>query len=109
NRIPGAYKLINHGKDISTVVHESELVTLLADGGVEGGGPATSGSWTLSGDHHLAITLGGILYRGVVSHQWDDDNRVWVRAFSALSGAGVSVWGSQVAPPNTAPSIPVLP
>ena len=107
-QIPGVFKLINHGKDISTTVHESELVTLLANGGVSGASAATSGTWALSGGNFLTLTLGGTIHQGVVSWQWDDDNLVWVPAFSALANSGVSVWGSKVAAPNTAPAIPVL-
>ena len=105
-QIPGRFKLINHGKDISSgvpaTVHESGLVTLAADASVSG---AATGTWALSGDRFLTLTLAGVTYRGVVSRQWDDDNQVWVLAFSALSSGGVSVWGSKVAAPNVAPTL----
>ncbi len=101
-QIPGRFKLINHGKDIASEVHASELITLAADGSVSG---AATGTWTLSGDRFATLTLDGVVHRGVFSRQWDDDNQVWVLAFSALSGSGVSVWGSKVAAPNTAPTL----
>lgn len=101
-QIPGVFKLINHGKDISATLRTSTLVTLGADGSVSGD---VSGTWALSGQNFATLTLGGVVYRGVFSRQWDDDNRVWVMAFSALSGGGVAVWGSKVAAPNSAPVI----
>lgn len=104
-QIPGRFKLINHGKDISSAVHESTVITLAADGTITG---SITGSWVLSGARNLTLVLGGATYRGVVCRQWDDDNRVWVLAFSALSGSGVAVWGSKVAVANTAPSWPSL-
>jgi hypothetical protein len=104
-QIPGRFKLINHGKDIAATVHESVLVTLAPDGAVTG---EVTGSWTLAGERFLNLVLGGVTYRGVVSRQWDDDKRVWVQAFSALSSGGVAVWGSKVATANVGPSWPVL-
>ena len=94
NRVVGDYKLINHGKAISSAVNTSVPITLNADFSVTG---SVSGSWRLSGDHYATLTLSGTSYRGVFTRQWDDDNQVWVRAFSALSANGVSVWGSKVA------------
>jgi len=93
-QIPGDYKFINHGKAITATVSTSSLVTLSAGGAVAG---AASGTWQLSGDYDVTLTLGGAVYRGVFVRQWDNDNQVWVLAFTALSGDGVAVWGSKVA------------
>jgi len=90
--VPGAYKLIRHDKVISPAMRTSVLVTLEPDGDVSGG---ATGRWKLRRDNALTLELGEVTYEGIVSTQWDDDNGAWVRAFSAISLDGVSVWGSQ--------------
>ncbi len=106
--VPGSYRFINHGKAISAAVNTSTIVTLNTDGSVGG---STSGTWTLSGDHYVTLTLGGVVYRGVFVQVWDDDNQEWVMSFTALSSDGVSVWGCKVAALTTdvAPSITTQP
>ncbi len=107
-QVPGDYKLINHGKDITATVKTSVVVTLNADHSITG---AVTGTWQTSGDHFATLALGDTTYRGVFSRQWDDDNQLWVTAFSAVSTTGVSVWGSKVAsvPVNAAPAIATAP
>ncbi|PTX90642.1 hypothetical protein DB354_18405 [Opitutus sp. ER46] len=108
SQVPGEYKLLNHGKDITATVKTSTIITLKADGSVTG---AATGTWAVSGDAFATIVLGGTTYRGVFTPQWDDDNQVWVRAFSAISAGGVAVWGSAVAYPvvNVMPTITAHP
>jgi len=104
SRIPGTYKLINHGKDITATVKTSALIKLTADHEITG---AVTGTWSLSGHHNATLKLGSTTYRGVFVRQWDDDNQRWVQAFTVLSANGTAAWGSQVAAPvaNTAPTI----
>lgn len=104
SRIPGTYKLINHGKDITATVKTSALITLTSDHKITG---AVTGTWSLSGHHNATLKLGSTTYRGVFVRQWDDDNQRWVQAFTVLSANGIAAWGSQVAAPvaNTAPTI----
>lgn len=104
-RIVGTYKLINHGKDITTTVKTSSLVTLAADGSVTG---AASGTWQLTGDHDATLVLGGATYKGVFVRQWDDDRDRWVLAFTALDYTGVAIWGSKIAV-DTAPAFVTQP
>lgn len=92
--VPGDYKLINHGKDVTPTVVNSTLVTLQPDGSVTG---ASSGTWAVTGDHDATLTLDGTTYHGVFAPAWDDDAQRWVLTFTALSTHGVAVWGSKVA------------
>ena len=92
--IAGDYKLINHGKSFNTTVNTSVVITLRADGSISG---AVTGSWQQSGDYLATLVLGNTSYRGVFIRQWDDDQQLWVQAFTALSDDGVAVWGSKVA------------
>lgn len=93
-QIPGDFKLINHGKDITATVKTSTVVTLNADHSISG---AATGTWQLSGDHYATLTVGGTTYDGVFVHLWDDDNQVWTQTFTATSNDGVSLWGTKVA------------
>lgn len=106
-QVQGSYKLINHGKAITSQVATSSVITLQADGTVSG---AASGTWALSGDADATLTVNGATYRGVYLRQWDDDQQRWVRAFSALSDDGVVIWGSKVVPSaDAAPTISTQP
>ena len=94
-RIVGNYKLINHGKDITTTVKTSTAITLAADGTVTG---SSTGTWQLTGDYDATLVLGGVTYRGVFVRQWDESRGRWLLAFTALDGAtGTQIWGSKVA------------
>jgi Beta-xylosidase len=92
--VAGDYKWISHGKDIAGGAKPSSLITLQADGTITG---AATGTWQLAGAHFISLALSGVIYRGVVVRLWDDDNGVWVQAFTVLSGDGVAGWGSRVA------------
>ncbi len=95
-QVPGDYKLINHGKEITATVKTSTVITLNSDRSITG---AVAGTWQLSGDHSISLALSGVTYRGVFVRQWDDDNQMWVQAFTALSDNGTACWGSKVASP----------
>ncbi len=100
--VPGDWKLITHTKPLSGIAKASVAIALAADGSVTG---ATTGTWQVSGENFVTLTLAGTAYHGVFSRQWDDDNKVWVLAFSALAADGVSIWGSKVAAVPAAPTI----
>jgi arabinan endo-1,5-alpha-L-arabinosidase len=91
-QVPGEYKMINHGKAISPALRTSAVITLAADGEVTG---AATGRWEVSHRGDFTVDLDGVTYRGAVATEWDDDHGAWVYAFTALSGDGVAVWGSQ--------------
>ena len=99
NQIPGNFKLINHGKDITATVKTSTVIALDANGAVSG---SATGTWQLSGGNNATLTLGGTEYKGVFSRQWDDDNQVWTLCFSALSADGTAIWGTRIVPGNQA-------
>ncbi len=105
--VAGTYKIINHGKDITTQVKESIPLLLAPDFTIrepaDGRLPPSRGTWEVSGRHFLTLILDDVAYQGVVSTQWDNDNRVWIRAFSALSEEGVALWGSRVSYENDPP------
>lgn len=87
----GVYKLIKHGRQITTKLKESVNITLYSDGTVEG---AYTGSWKLDGDNTMELTLNGQTFRGVMLRQYDEFGRKYVTAFTVLSEDGTAVWGS---------------
>lgn len=89
--IAGPYKLILHGRDISTEIKESVSITLYSNGKVEG---AQEGTWKLEGDNKIQITLGDTLYTGVFSKVYDEFGKKYVMSFTALSKEGEAAWGS---------------
>jgi arabinan endo-1,5-alpha-L-arabinosidase len=92
----GAYKMVNHGKDISAAIKVSSAIRLNADGTVSG---AVTGKWTNKGDNNIAITLDGTaaVYNGVLSRQWNSNANAFVVTFTAQNGDGVSLWGVRTA------------
>jgi len=91
--VAGSYQLVNHGKDISTVLKLSQSINLLADGTITG---AQVGSWIHQGNNLIAITLvSGGLFHGVLSRQWNGNAGTFVVTFTVQSADGVSLWGAR--------------
>ncbi len=88
----GAYKLIDHGKDISTTIKTSQAIRLDVSGNVTG---AVTGTWIHRGANLVDLTIGGTLYNGVLSRQLNPNAGRFVVTFSAQSSAGVSLWGAR--------------
>ncbi|MFA9456574.1 LamG-like jellyroll fold domain-containing protein [Halalkalibacter sp. AB-rgal2] len=94
DEVSGAYKYINHGKDISAELVESTWVNLEENGTITG---AVEGTWELYDDYRVSLTIEGEAssFDGVFLEQWDEVSESWVMTFSALSSDGVTVWGSK--------------
>jgi arabinan endo-1,5-alpha-L-arabinosidase len=91
----GAYKVVNHGKDISTTIKASENIRLNADGSLSGAATCT---WTHRGSNLVEVTLAGMpTFHGVLSRQWNPNANRFVVTFSAQNQAGVSIWGVRTA------------
>ncbi|QSF47151.1 glycoside hydrolase family 43 protein [Paenibacillus tianjinensis] len=91
--ITGEYKFVNHGKDITPEIVESQLIELTADGKITG---AVTGTWSLSGEHTANLTVEGKEYSGVFLKEWNEAVNGNVMTFTALSKEGIAVWGSHV-------------
>ncbi len=90
--VAGSYKFINHGRDISAEIKESELITLDKNGTVEG---AVKGEWKLFDQNKIHITIDGVTYKGVCSEAYDEFGKKYVMTFTAASTEnGQSIWGS---------------
>jgi len=91
-QVAGAYKVVNHGKDISATIKNSDAMRLNSDGTVSG---AATGTWLHRGDNLIDIVLSGTIYNGVLSRQWNTNANNFVITFTAQTTAGVSLWGSR--------------
>ncbi len=92
--ISGGYVFINHGKDITADIAESEPIELTVDGKITG---AVTGTWKLAGDHTAELTIDGVEYNGVFLLEWNEAAGSQVMTFTAVSAEGVSLWGSHEA------------
>lgn len=91
--VAGSYKYINHGKDITATIVNSQTVALNADGTISG---AVTGTWAHKGNNYIDITLTtGGLFKGVLSRQYNSNANKFVVTFSAQSTGGVSIWGAK--------------
>jgi arabinan endo-1,5-alpha-L-arabinosidase len=89
----GTYKMINHGKDISTAIKASQEVVLAANGTVSG---SVSGTWKHDGGNKITISLGATgTFVGVLSRQWNTNASAFVVTWTAQSVDGVSIWGAR--------------
>ncbi|MFC6651266.1 glycoside hydrolase family 43 protein [Paenibacillus rhizoplanae] len=93
--VAGAYKLVNHGKEITAELAESQIVELNTDGTISG---SVTGTWALSNDNMAKLTIEGAEYSGVFLREWNEATSSEVMTFTALSAEGVAVWGSHVSP-----------
>lgn len=89
--IPGAYKLVNHMHNISSVTRIAEDIVLHEDHTVSG---SYEGTWELKNGHEAVITLNDIAYKGEWLVEWDQYGYKNVVTFTALSDKGYAVWGS---------------
>ena len=91
-QVAGAYKVINHGKDISATIKASDALRLNVDGTVSG---AATGTWLHRGNNLVDVVLSGTIYNGVLSRQWNTNANNFVVTFTAQTTAGISLWGSR--------------
>lgn len=89
--IVGAYKAINHQKDISPNIKQSVNIVLQEDHSIIGD---MNGTWELIGDNDLILNIDDTVYKGVVLEQWDEHGLKNVITFSVMSEEGISIWGS---------------
>lgn len=90
--IPGTYKYIGHGGDISAKIKPSVLIELKKDHTITG---AVSGSWNLYDGHMARLVIDGEKYEGVFLWQWDEEAGAYTMTFSAASNQNHSIWGTK--------------
>ena len=89
---PGVYKLLLHQRDINTVEHASQVVTLNADGTITGD---YTGTWACEDGVNVTITMDGHTYSGVMHTALDSAQKTWVTSISALDETGAALWATR--------------
>lgn len=92
-QISGEYKYVNHNKDITADIVQSELIELTKSGKIKG---AAKGKWKLIDDHTAELTIDGSTYYGVFLKEWNEATASNVMTFTAVSKEGISIWGSHI-------------
>lgn len=99
----GAYRVINHGKDINRTPHHSYYLQLTSDGKVQG---AYTGTYSLTATNQVTLSLGSAgTFKGALSWQYDDDRAELIPTFSAINSNGEALWGSQLPKASTSDAL----
>jgi arabinan endo-1,5-alpha-L-arabinosidase len=85
----GVYKVLLHHQDINKVEHESQVITLHADGTVSG---ALKGVWQCTDGVNVTLTLEGLNYTGVMHTALEAGQKNWATCISALDESGAALW-----------------
>ncbi len=92
--VVGDYKLIHMDKTITAEIEMSQFVELTNNGRIRGD---LQGRWWFEGNGGLSIALeGGDDYQGMLSYEWNETAERFDLTFSALSDAGLALWGSRL-------------
>lgn len=90
--VAGDYDVILHSTGNSQNYVSSSRYTLSKDGSVKSGA-SNVGSWSVSGEHFITLTVEGTAYKGVVSPTWSSYNG-GVLCITATSSSGRSLWAN---------------
>ena len=100
--LAGTYNLLIHKykMDYQNMEEVTPIsITLSADGKIRGD---KNGSWSIEeGTGYIRLSLGGIIYNGVVFEETMDGNGANVISITAISKSGVSVWAYNPTLPST--------
>ncbi len=93
--VEGTYDLILHAAEVSSTIVKSEEYTFATDGKLTKAG-AEVGTWELSGDYYITVTIGDNEYKGVVAPSYIDYNRKAGFAITATLDDGNALWANPV-------------
>jgi len=93
--LSGDYRIVLHGNDTNTDVHESLYVTFTEQGRfVEG---QLSGSYKLYADtDRIHVIIDGDTYKGVMKWQWNAEDERLEPTISAMNSAGEALWAHKL-------------
>ncbi len=89
SEVGGTYQMVNHGRDMSGTSKQSATITLSAEGSVSG---AATGTWRFGGNNVISLELGGALFTGVLSRQWNEGKQQFTVTLTALNASGEALW-----------------
>lgn len=100
-KLAGTYDVVVHSEGTTVNFVQSVAYTFNADGTITDAQEANVGTWALSEDYYVTITLGSgdsaVAYQGVATPCWDMYVRDYTQqfatfSFTATSSAGRSLW-----------------
>ncbi|WP_024462406.1 family 43 glycosylhydrolase [Marinimicrobium sp. LS-A18] len=91
--VVGDYKVILKDKTITADIETSRFATLTNNGRIQGD---IEGRWWFGGNDRISVELSDGDYEGVLSYQWNETAERFDLTFSALSDAGLTLWGSRL-------------
>ena len=93
----GDYKFINLGKDINRTAKQSVYISLNVDGSITGEATGRYSRY-FTDANRITLKLDGIdePFEGEMAWQWNEAAQKLVPIFTAVSGKGVSIWGSRL-------------
>lgn len=87
----GKYKFINHGHEITEEIKDFRDIQLNKNSEISG---EIEGKWEVKDKNNIEINIDGILYKGVVSKQYDINRKCYTTTFSVMSEEnGTCLWG----------------
>ncbi len=90
--VSGTYYMVNHGTDVTSVIHPSEEVIFHQDGTIDG---AVQGEYILDEKNaYITIKLGDDQYEGVVIEMTDEAGNSTI-CFAAVGSNNETIWGVQ--------------
>jgi arabinan endo-1,5-alpha-L-arabinosidase len=89
----GEYDVLMHSSGNTAAFNTSTAYTLGGDGVILQG-TASVGSWAISKNYYVTLTIGGTQYKGVIIPQWNNDRSKASLSITAVSDAGVSFWAN---------------
>lgn len=98
--VVGKYDIILHSTGNNADFIPSSRYTLAAGGTVTSNSAAV-GSWELTGDHYITVTINGTAYRGVVAPCWNLYRSEGLLCITATSSGGQSLWANGLPKPQS--------
>ena len=87
----GKYKFINHGHEITEEIKDFRDIQLNKNSEISG---EIEGKWEVKDKNNIEINIDGVLYKGVVSKQYDINRKCYTTTFSVMSEEnGTCLWG----------------
>ena len=93
----GDYDVVLHTEGTTATFAQSKVYTFAADGTITDAADASAGSWTVTDDYYVEITLDGVTYNGVICPGWREyynnvNDYHGVINMTAVSDEGRSLW-----------------
>ena len=94
--LDGDYDLVIHTEGTTVTFAQSQSYTFAEDGSITLEGENV-GTWALSGDYYMTVTLDGVEYKGVVTPSWSmygatSDDNYPTFSITAMSNTGIPLW-----------------